>query len=107
MDSRDVETYYHNGTWNNRRGDCDQPFSSGPRVRQIAIGAEVARWAQASHVIRDTDGTIEEINTYGSGPYPSRSPTKTVRRSVETLDTAGEEPATSPLGLAPPASDSS
>jgi hypothetical protein len=30
MDSRDIETYYDNGSWKNRRGDCDQPFSSGP-----------------------------------------------------------------------------
>ena len=84
MDSRDVETYYDNGVWKNRRGDCEHPFSSGPRLRQIAIGAEVARWAQASHIIRDADGTIEEINTYGRGPYPPRSPIKTIRHPVES-----------------------
>jgi hypothetical protein len=83
MDSQDVETYYDNHIWKNRRGDCERPFSSGPRLRQIAIGAEVARWAQASHIIRRTDGTIEEINTYGPGPYPPRSPTRTIRGPVE------------------------
>jgi hypothetical protein len=88
MDSQDVETYYDNGVWKNRRGDCDRPFSSGPRRRQIAIGAEVARWGQASHIIRNTDGTIEEINTYCPGPFPARSPTKTVRRPAEPPTTA-------------------
>jgi hypothetical protein len=86
MDSRDIETYCENGTWKNRRGDCDQPFSSGPRLRQIAIGAEVARWARASHIIRGADGTIEEINIYGSGPYPPRSPIKTIRNPTESLE---------------------
>lgn len=54
--------------WKNRRLDCDRPFSTGgPRLRQLAIGAEVARWNEARHIIRDTDGTIVEINIYGSG----------------------------------------
>jgi hypothetical protein len=79
MDSRDVETYYEDGVWKNRRSDCPRPFSRGPRRRQVAIGAEVARWAQASHIIRNIDGTIEEINCYGPGPYPPRSPIKTIR----------------------------
>jgi hypothetical protein len=83
--SGDVESYSENGVWKNRRLDCDRPFSTGgPKLRQLAIGAEVARWNEARHIIRDTDGTIVEINVYGSGPYPHRSPTKTIRPAVES-----------------------
>ena len=79
MDSRDVETYYENGVWKNRRPGCE-PFSSGgPRLRQVAIGAEVARWAQAKHIIRDATGAIVETHIYGSGPFPPRSPITTIR----------------------------
>jgi hypothetical protein len=81
----DVETYYENGVWKNRRLDCDQPFSTGgSMLRQLAEGAEVARWNGARHIVRDTDGAIVETNIYGSGPYPHRSPIKTVRQQVES-----------------------
>ncbi len=79
MDERDVETYWDR-TWKTRRVGCDEPFSSGgPRMRQVSIGAEVARWAGVRHLIRNADGSLEEINVYRSGPYPSRSPAKTIR----------------------------
>jgi hypothetical protein len=79
MDARDVETFW-DGAWMTRRVGCAEPFSrGGPRLRQICIGAEVARWAGVRHLIRDRDGTIEEINVYSPGPYPSRSPSHRVR----------------------------
>ena len=71
----DVETYHQGGMWYTRRCDSTEPFASGAsRLRLIAIGVEVARWNGLRHVIRDTDGTIAEINTYLTGPYPARSP---------------------------------
>jgi hypothetical protein len=76
----DVETYYENGTWHTRRRDSAEPFASGAnRIQLIAIGVEVARWNGLCHVIRDTDGTIVEVNRYVTGPYPSRSPVTRVR----------------------------
>ena len=72
-----VETYCVGGVWMSRRSDADEPFSSGGSMnREIAAAAEVARWAQIKHVIRNADGTIAEVDTYGSGPYPHRSPTR-------------------------------
>jgi hypothetical protein len=71
----DVETYHRDGRWHTRRRDSLEPFASGAnRLRMIAIGVEVARWNGLRHVIRHTDGTIAEVNTYLTGPYPSRSP---------------------------------
>lgn len=71
----EVETYYFSGVWHSRRGDCAQPFaSSRSRDRMIAAGAEVARWNGLHHIIRDTAGTIVEVDKYVLGPYPSRSP---------------------------------
>jgi hypothetical protein len=73
----DVETYHQGGMWYTRRCDSTEPFASGAsRLRLIAIGVEVARWNGLRHLIRDTDGTIAEINTYLTGPYPARSPIK-------------------------------
>jgi len=72
----DVETYHQGGTWYTRRCDSPEPFASGAsRLRLIAIGVEVARWNGLRHIIRDPDGTVAEINTYLTGPYPSRTPT--------------------------------
>lgn len=72
-----VETYCQDGVWMSRRSDAEEPFSSGGSMnREIAAAAEVARWAQVRHVIRNADGTIAEIDAYGSGPYPHRSPTR-------------------------------
>jgi hypothetical protein len=60
-----VETYFHNGSWHTRRGDCTVPFASGTgRDRLITVGMEVARWNGLHHIIRDADGTIVEINLY-------------------------------------------
>jgi hypothetical protein len=45
MDAQDVETHYESDVWKNRRPD-GEPFSSGgPRLRQVAVGAEAVRWA--------------------------------------------------------------
>jgi hypothetical protein len=43
------------------------------RFRQIAIGAAVACRKEVRHLIRHSDGTIGEINTYSAGFYPPRS----------------------------------
>jgi hypothetical protein len=60
-----VETYYRGGSWHTRRGDCARPFASGPDPEDlITVGFEVARWNSLHHIIRDTDGTILEVNTY-------------------------------------------
>lgn len=71
----EVETYFGDGQWHTRRGDCAKPFASGAsREHLIAIGVEVARWNGFRHVIRDVDGNLVEISLYDHGPYPSRSP---------------------------------
>lgn len=86
MGSGEVETYYENGEWRNRRSDTGQVFASGPsRQQMIATGAEVARWTQARHVIRETDGSIAEINVYGAGPYPHRSPVSRIRNPSDPV----------------------
>jgi hypothetical protein len=62
-----VETYCENGVWKSRRNDSDEPFSAGgSRLRQIAAGAEVARWNQCRHVVRDPDGSLAEETVYGA-----------------------------------------
>jgi hypothetical protein len=80
MGRADIETYYEGGVWKNRWLDSRQPLSAGrSRRRQLALAAEAARWNQGRHVIRDADGAIVEINVYAAGPYPSRSPVRTIR----------------------------
>jgi hypothetical protein len=80
MSSTDIETYCEDGVWKNRWLESGQPLSAGrSRRRQLAIGAEAARWNQGRHLIRDADGAIVEINVYAAGPYPSRSPIRRIR----------------------------
>jgi hypothetical protein len=60
-----IETYYRDGSWHTRRGDCPRPFASGAhREDLITAGVDVARWNDLTHIIRDADGTIVEINVY-------------------------------------------
>jgi hypothetical protein len=81
---RYVETLYESGLWQTRwqRGvggseGTDEPFALGQsRERMIAAGAEVARWNQVPHLIRNPDGSVAELDSYGSGPYPYRSPSR-------------------------------
>lgn len=94
MDSRDVETYWEQGVWRNRRIGSEQPFSSGgPRLRQLTIGAEVARWAGVRHIIKDPDGQIVETNVYAAGPYPSRSPVEKIHYTGSNQDHGQPTPA--------------
>jgi hypothetical protein len=64
-----VETYFRDGSWHTRRGDCSRPFASGVRrERLITVGVEVARWNGVPHIIRDADGAIVEVNQYITAP---------------------------------------
>ncbi|HEY3001905.1 MAG TPA: DUF2188 domain-containing protein [Kribbellaceae bacterium] len=75
LPDRYVETYHDVGVWKSRRHDCTQPFATGAsRQRLIAIGAEVARWNQVPHVIRDTGGAVIEVNSYSSYPVVPKRP---------------------------------
>ena len=71
---RDVETYHANGS--GRTVGLITTSHCLPVTRCCGSsrkGAEVARGNQARHVIRDTNGTILEINSFGSGRYPPPS----------------------------------
>ena len=69
-----METCLDGALWRVRRDDGRQLAESASRQRMIAIGAEYARWTGVRHVIRAADGSVAEIATYESGPYPTRSP---------------------------------
>ncbi|WP_433159382.1 hypothetical protein [Kribbella sp. CA-247076] len=63
-----VETYFRDGAWHTRRGDCPRPFASGSRrERLISVGVDVARWNAVPHIIRDADGAVDEVNVYVTG----------------------------------------
>ena len=58
---RFVETYRDNGVWKSRRSDSPIPFATGgSRQHQISVGAEVARWHEVEHIVRDPDLPLDD-----------------------------------------------
>jgi hypothetical protein len=67
---RDIETYYEDGTWKNKREGTDRLFGAGYGTKDeaAAAGREVAQKDSVEHVIKNQDGTISEKNSHGNDP---------------------------------------
>ena len=63
MAQGDIETYYEDGTWKNKREGNDRAFGTG-RTKEgaVAQGREAAQKDGVEHVIKNQDGKI------GRGP---------------------------------------
>lgn len=66
----DVETYYEDGSWKNKREGTGRAFGAGYATKDeaIAAGREAAGKDSAEHVIRNQDGKISEKNSHGNDP---------------------------------------
>lgn len=66
---RDIETYYEDGTWKNKREGSDRAFGTGgTKEEAVKAGREAAQKDGVEHVIKNLDGTISEKNSYGNDP---------------------------------------
>lgn len=66
----DIETYYEDGQWKNKREGTDRAFGAGYGTKEeaVAAGREAAQTDKAEHVIKNQDGQIAEKNSYGHDP---------------------------------------
>ena len=70
MAQGDIETYYENGVWKNRREGIGRAFSAGYATKDEAIaeGRDAAKRDDVEHVIKNQDGRIASKNSYGNDP---------------------------------------
>ena len=69
MAKGDIETYYEDGVWKNKREGTGRAFStSGTKDEAVAEGREAAKQDEVEHVIKNQDGQIASKNSYGNDP---------------------------------------
>lgn len=69
MAQGDIETYYENGTWKNKREGNDRAFGTGgTKEEAVAAGRDAAGKDRVEHIIKNQDGTISAKNSYGNDP---------------------------------------
>jgi hypothetical protein len=70
MAQGDIETYYEDGSWKNKREGTDRAFGAGYSTKHEAeaAGREAAKSDSVEHVIKNQDGKIGAKNSYGNDP---------------------------------------
>ncbi|MFE4542299.1 DUF2188 domain-containing protein [Arthrobacter sp. NPDC056727] len=66
----DIETYYEDGEWKNRREGAGRAFGAGYSTKDeaVAAGRDAAKADKVEHVIKNQDGRIAEKNSHGGDP---------------------------------------
>lgn len=66
----DIETYYEDGVWKNKREGTDRAFGAGYGTKDeaAAAGRDAAQADKVEHVIKNQDGQIGSKNSYGNDP---------------------------------------
>lgn len=74
MAKGDIETYYEDGSWKNRRQGSSRAFQVGETKAEVqADGRETAIRDGVEHIIKNMDGRIAEKNTYPRSRDPRKS----------------------------------
>lgn len=70
MAQRDIETYYEDGVWKNRREGIGRAFSAGYATKDEAVteGRDASKRDGVEHVTKNQDGQIGSKNSYGNDP---------------------------------------
>jgi len=65
-----IEAYYEDGHWKNKREGADRAFGAGYGTKEeaVAAGRDAAQVAKVEHVIKNQDGRIGEKFSYGNDP---------------------------------------
>lgn len=69
----DIETYYEDGQWKNRREGTDRAFSAraSTKAEAVAEGRAAAQRDSVEHIIKNQDGKIAEKDSHGNDPRNS------------------------------------
>ena len=75
MAKGDIETYYEDGQWKNRRQGSGRAFEAGKgtKAEREASGREAAKRDGVEHIVKKQDGTIQRRSTYPRSRDPRRS----------------------------------
>ncbi len=70
MAQGDIETYYEDGSWKNKREGTSRAFGAGYSTKDEAeaAGRDAAQADKVEHVIKNQDGQIASKNSYGNDP---------------------------------------
>ena len=70
MAQGDIETYYEDGSWKNKREGTGRAFGTGYGTKDEAVtaGRAAAQADKVEHVIKNQDGQISSKNSYGNDP---------------------------------------
>ena len=70
MAQGDIETFYENGEWKNKREGAGRAFGSGYGTKDeaVTVGRDTAKADKVEHVIKNQDGQIAGKNSYGNDP---------------------------------------
>lgn len=67
----DVETYFENGRWKNKvQGNTRASNIHETRAAAVSAGREMARKRKVGHIIKNKNGTVQELTRYGNDPRP-------------------------------------
>jgi hypothetical protein len=66
----DIETYYEDGQWKNKREGNSRAFGAGYSTKHEAeaAGRDAAQADKVEHVIKNQDGQISSKNSDGNDP---------------------------------------
>lgn len=70
MAQGDIETYYDDGAWKNKREGTGRAFGAeyGTKDDAISAGRDAAKADKVEHVIKNENGRIGKKNSYGNDP---------------------------------------
>lgn len=70
MAQGDVETYFEDGQWKNRREGTSRAFGASYATKDEAVteGRAAAARDSVEHIIKRQDGRIGEKNSHGNDP---------------------------------------
>jgi hypothetical protein len=70
MAQGDIETYYEDGAWKNKREGTSRAFGAGYGTKDeaVAAGRDAAKADGVEHIIKNQDGRIGEKNSHGNDP---------------------------------------
>jgi hypothetical protein len=69
MAQGDIETYYEDGAWKNKREGTSRAFGAySTKDEAITAGRDAAKADGVEHIIKNQDGQIGEKNSHGNDP---------------------------------------
>lgn len=71
--TKNIETYYEDGTWKNKvQGNSRASNTHSTKSQAQSAGRDMAKARRVEHIIKNMDGKIGSRNSYGKDPHPPK-----------------------------------